>query len=52
VLELVIEETEPMSGTVGPAGCECPIAFHGWIDLMGALSSLGADSRQVIESAQ
>jgi hypothetical protein len=42
VLELVIAGTEPVSGTIGPAGSESPIAFHGWIDLMGAISSLGA----------
>jgi len=41
VLELVIDGTEPMSGTVRPVDGTCPIAFHGWIDLMGALSSLG-----------
>lgn len=44
VLELVIAGTEPLSGTIGPADGKCPIAFHGWIDLMGALSSLGATS--------
>ena len=44
VLELVIAGTEPLSGTVRPADGTCPIAFHGWIDLMGALSSLGAGS--------
>ena len=42
ILELVIAGTEPLSGTVRPAGSESPIAFHGWIDLMGAISSLGA----------
>jgi hypothetical protein len=44
VLELVITGTEPVSGTVGPVDGAGPIAFHGWIDLMGALSSLGARS--------
>jgi hypothetical protein len=47
VLELVIAGTEPLSGTVRAAGGEVPIAFHGWIDLMSALSSLGAGSRAV-----
>jgi hypothetical protein len=42
VLELVIAGTDPLSGTVRPAGGEAAIAFHGWIDLMGAISSLGA----------
>jgi hypothetical protein len=44
VLELVIAGTEPLTGTIRPADGKCPIAFHGWIDLMGALSSLGARS--------
>jgi hypothetical protein len=44
VLELVIAGTDPLSGTVRPAGESAPIAFHGWIDLMGALSSLGVGS--------
>jgi len=47
VLELVIAGTEPLSGTVRQADSEDLIAFHGWIDLMGALSSLGARSGAV-----
>jgi hypothetical protein len=43
VLELVIAGTDPPSGTVRRTGSEAAIAFHGWIDLMGAISSLGAD---------
>jgi len=42
VLELVIGGTDPPSGTVRRTGGEPVIAFHGWIDLMGAISSLGA----------
>jgi hypothetical protein len=40
VLELIIAGTEPLTGTVRPAG-QAPVAFHGWIDLMAAISSLG-----------
>jgi hypothetical protein len=42
VLELVIAGTEPLSGTVGPAGGEARLDFHGWIDLMVAISTLDA----------
>ena len=45
VLELIIAGTEPLSGTIRPAGSESPVPFHGWIDLMGAISSLGAGPR-------
>lgn len=41
VLELIIAETEPPAGTVRAAGSEAPVAFHGWIDLMAAISSMG-----------
>jgi hypothetical protein len=41
VLELVIAEGEPLSGTVGLAGGS-PVAFRGWIDLMSAISALRA----------
>jgi len=41
VLELVIADTDPLTGTVRPAGGRAPVAFHGWIDLMAAISSLG-----------
>jgi hypothetical protein len=40
VLELIIAGTEPLTGTVRPVGGP-PVAFHGWIDLMAAISSLG-----------
>jgi hypothetical protein len=40
-LELIIAATEPLTGTVGPAGGGFPVPFHGWIDLMAAISSLG-----------
>src|SRR5271166_5786974 len=42
VLELVITGTEPLSGTVGPAGSQWRLAFHGWIDLMIAIGTLHA----------
>jgi hypothetical protein len=42
VLELVIAGTEPLSGTVGPAGSQARLDFHGWIDLMSAISTFGA----------
>jgi hypothetical protein len=42
VLELVIAGTEPLTGTVGLADTGAPVPFHGWIDLMAAISSLGA----------
>ena len=41
VLELIIAGTEPLTGTVRPVGGGDPVAFHGWIDLMAAISSLG-----------
>ena len=43
VLELVIAEGEPLNGTVGPASGP-RMAFHGWIDLMSAISTLRADT--------
>jgi hypothetical protein len=45
VLELILAATEPPTGTVRAAGAEAPVAFHGWIDLMAAISSLGVRSR-------
>jgi hypothetical protein len=42
VLELVIASTEPLSGTVGSADSAHRLAFQGWIDLMSAISTLGA----------
>jgi hypothetical protein len=42
VLELVIAGTDPMRGTVGRPGEDAPVAFQGWIDLMSAITSLGA----------
>jgi hypothetical protein len=44
VLELTIADGEPLSGTVGSAGGEPPLAFHGWIDLMSAIRLLRAAS--------
>jgi hypothetical protein len=44
VLELIIAGTEPLTGTLRPAGRAVPVAFHGWIDLMAAISSLGEPS--------
>jgi hypothetical protein len=41
VLELIIAATEPLTGTVCPADGGAPVSFHGWIDLMAAISSLG-----------
>jgi hypothetical protein len=50
-LELVISETDPLSGTVGPFGKAPGIEFHGWIDFMSAVSALasgpGGDSDRV-----
>ncbi|HXW45162.1 MAG TPA: hypothetical protein VEL03_10265 [Streptosporangiaceae bacterium] len=40
VLELVITAAEPLSGTVAVAGSQRPQEFHGWIDLMSAISLL------------
>jgi hypothetical protein len=45
VLELVIEGTEPLSGTVAVAGSDSRREFCGWIDLMSAVSLL-QDGRQ------
>jgi hypothetical protein len=42
VLELIIIGTEPISGTVRRAGSEDTEVFHGWIDLMSIIGSLGA----------
>jgi hypothetical protein len=42
ILELVIAETEPLSGTVGPAGREARLDLHGWIDLTSAITTFGA----------
>jgi hypothetical protein len=42
VLELKAEGDIP-SGTVGPVSGSPPIAFHGWIGLMSAISRLRAD---------
>ena len=39
-LELVVVTTEPLSGTVAVAGSDRRQEFHGWIDLMGAVSVL------------
>ncbi len=41
VLELIIVGTEPISGTVRRAGSEHTDVFHGWIDLMSIIGSLG-----------
>jgi hypothetical protein len=43
VLELTLADGEPLSGTVGLPGCQPPLAFHGWIDLMTAIHMLRAD---------
>jgi hypothetical protein len=45
VLELIIAATEPLTGTVRPADGVAPVPFHGWIDLMAAISSLGGGCR-------
>ena len=42
VLELILADGEPLSGTVGPPGGRAPLAFHGWIDLMSAIHMLRA----------
>jgi hypothetical protein len=42
VLRLVIAATDPLTGTVELAGQAPGITFHGWIDLMGAVSALAA----------
>jgi hypothetical protein len=44
VLELSLAEGDPVSGTVGVAGAEPPMPFHGWIDLMSAINSLRAEA--------
>jgi hypothetical protein len=44
VLELILGDGEPLSGTVGPPG-RAPLAFHGWIDLMSAIHALRSESR-------
>lgn len=40
VLELTIAGTEPLRGTVRATGGESGISFHGWIDLMAAISEI------------
>jgi hypothetical protein len=42
VLELVIDATDPVRGTVASRDSAAAIAFHGWIDLMSAISELGS----------
>lgn len=44
VLELSLAEGDPVSGTVGVAGAQPAMPFHGWIDLMSAINSLRADA--------
>ncbi len=44
VLDLIIADTEPLSGSVGCPGSPSRTAFHGWIDLMSAINSLRAAS--------
>jgi len=46
VLELIIADTEPLSGTVGCPGSPSRTAFHGWIDLMSAINSLRTASAE------
>jgi hypothetical protein len=46
VLELVIADTEPLSGSVGRPGCPSRTAFCGWIDLMSAINGLRAASAE------
>ncbi|HEY2505990.1 MAG TPA: hypothetical protein VGI58_05705 [Streptosporangiaceae bacterium] len=41
VLQLVIDATDPVRGTVTSRDRAATIAFHGWIDLMSAISELG-----------
>jgi hypothetical protein len=43
VLELSLAEGNPVSGTVGVAGGQPAMPFHGWIDLMSAINSLWAE---------
>jgi hypothetical protein len=40
VLELVISESQPLAGHVGPADTADRIPFRGWIDLMSAINAL------------
>ena len=42
VLELVISESDPLTGLVGPAGSTDRLCFRGWIDLMSAVATLFA----------
>jgi hypothetical protein len=44
VLELSLADGDPVSGTVGVAGAEPAMPFHGWIDLMSAINSLRAEA--------
>ena len=44
VLELSLAEGDPVSGTVGVAGAQPAMPFHGWIDLMSAINSLRAEA--------
>jgi hypothetical protein len=44
VLELSLAEGDPVSGTVGVAGSQPAMPFHGWIDLMSAINSLRAEA--------
>jgi len=40
ILELAVAAGEPLSGTIGLIGEPSRVSFHGWIDLMGAISRL------------
>ncbi len=44
VLELSLADGDPVSGTVGVAGAQPAMPFHGWIDLMSAINSLRAEA--------
>jgi len=44
VLELSLAEGDQVSGTVGVAGAQHAMPFHGWIDLMSAINSLRASA--------
>jgi hypothetical protein len=50
-LELVIDGSDPLCGTVGPAGGQHQHAFVGWIDLMSVIGSLCAPEPAAPEPA-
>ncbi len=47
VLRLVIADTEPLSGWIGPQQAAVALDFSGWIGLMSAINELRAGQHGV-----